>query len=76
MIHVPEGDSYRTTARQDGPRGTYNDDLCANTGVWGGHGHFMPRTPFVRHTNLRTNEGALGPEGSFDMVTSNAVWVK
>ncbi len=40
VIHIPQGDSYKTVAPQDGPGGTYKDASRSTTGVWGGHMHF------------------------------------
>ena len=48
VIHIPQGDSYKTAAPQDGPGGTYKDASRSTTGVWGGHMHFHFLTAFPR----------------------------
>jgi hypothetical protein len=46
VIHIPQGDSYRTAAPPDGPGGTYKDASRSTTCVWGGHKHFHFLTAF------------------------------
>ena len=41
VIHIPQGDSYRTAAPHDGPRRTYKDASRSTTGVWGGHNYTL-----------------------------------
>jgi hypothetical protein len=40
VIHIPQGDSYRSATPQSGPGGTYKDASRVTTGVWGGYMHF------------------------------------
>jgi hypothetical protein len=41
VVHVQEGDSYRTAAPQGSPGGTYKNASHVTTGVSGGHMHFQ-----------------------------------
>ena len=41
VVHVPEGNSYKTAASQGGPGGTYKNASRVITGVSGGYMHFQ-----------------------------------